>query len=295
MNTYLNSLNKEQFIKEKISPDAEIFSPLIGGMMNESLIIKDGSKKYVLYVPTEQANEMVNRRLERDNQAIVYGLGITSKNIYFDVKNGVKINEFIEGSSLDKISKYDLKKVANTIHILHNSKKLSEENYNPFVRFAGYENDVSEFVKEMHPLYREIREELFKYKAYLESQKLALCHNDAQKSNIINSVNDEYFLIDFEFMGNNDPIYDIATFGNGSVQEGFELLKEYASKPSKDLIKRYYLWRMYISLQWYDVALVKHYRGEGEIHHYNFLEVAEHFLKMPTKHISNLKNIITFV
>ena len=267
------------------------FSPLIGGMMNESLIIKDGSKKYVLYVPTEQANEMVNRRLERDNQAIIYDLGITSKNIYFDVENGVKINEFIEGSSLDKISEYDLKKVANILHILHNSKKLSEENYNPFVRFAGYENEVSEFVKEMHPLYREIREELFKHKAYLESQKLALCHNDAQKSNIIKSVNDEYFLIDFEFMGNNDPIYDIATFGNGSVQEGFELLKEYAPEPSKDLIKRYYLWRMYISLQWYDVALVKHYRGEGEIHHYNFLEVAEHFLNNADEAYQQFKKI----
>ena len=291
MNTYLNNLDTIKFIKEKISPDAEIFSPLIGGMMNESTIIKAGQKKYVLYLPTEQANEMVNRRLEKENQSIVYNLGITSKNIYFDVENGIKINEFIEGASLDKISSFDLKKVANVLHILHNSKILSKENYNPFVRFAGYEKEAEDYVKEIDPLYVEIRAELLKNQKYLESQKLALCHNDAQKSNIIKSVDDNYYLIDFEFMGNNDPIYDIATFGNGSVKEGFALLNEYAPNPPKDLIKRYYLWRMYVSLQWYTVALIKHYRGEGEIHHYNFLDVASHFLNNAKEAYQEFKKI----
>ena len=114
-----------------------------------------------------------------------------------------------------------------------------------------------------------------KNKDFLESQKKVLCHNDAQKSNIIKSINDEYYLIDFEFMGNNDPIY---AFGNASVKEGFDLLNEYFINPSIDLKKRYYLWRMYVSLQWYNIALVKHYRGEGKIHHFNFLDVAKHFL-----------------
>ena len=259
--------------------------------MNESTIIKDGNKKYVLYIPTEQANEMVNRRLERDNQEIVYNLGITSKNIYFDANNGVKINEYIEGSSLDKISIFDLKKVAKILHILHNSKTLSAENYRPFERFIGYEDEVLKFIKERSQLYLSIRSTLFDNRDYLESQKMTLCHNDAQRSNIIKSIDDEYYLIDFEFMGNNDPIYDIATFGNGSVQEGFALLNEYTPNPSVDLIKRYYLWRMFISLQWHDVALVKHYRGEGEIHHYNFLDVAEHFLNNANEAYQQFKKI----
>ena len=127
-------------------------------------------------------------------------------------------------------------------------------------------------------MYQEIRNELFKHREYLENQTKVLCHNDAQKSNIIKSVDDEYYLIDFEFMGNNDPIYDIATFGNADVREGYELLKEYEPNPSKDLKKRYYLWRMYVSLQWNTVALIKHYRGEGAIHHFNFLDVGAHFL-----------------
>ncbi len=270
-------MDKLSFIKEIFSPKAEIISPLQGGMMNDSSIITDGEKKYVLYVSTDQANEMVDRVLEKQNQALVYSLGITSKNVYFDTDKGIKINEFIEGSSLDKIDEYDVKKVAKLLHILHNSPVLCRDDYNPFARLLGYEEELKAFCSTRDEMYLEIRNELFKHREYLENQKKALCHNDAQKSNIIKSTSDEYYLIDFEFMGNNDPIYDIATFGNADVREGFELLKAYEPSTSKDLMKRYYLWRMYVSLQWDTVALIKHYRGEGKIHHFNFLDVAAHF------------------
>ena len=271
-------MDKLNFVKSILGKDAEIVSPLVGGMMNESLIISNQGKKYVLYISTEQANEMVDRPLEKANHSLVYSLGITSKNIYFDTEKGIKINEFIEGSSLDKIKEYDLKKVAKLFHKLHDSNLLSRDDYNPFLRFKGYESEANEFVKQSDETYLRIKDLLFKNKDFLEHQKKTLCHNDAQKSNIVKSLDDEYYLIDFEFMGNNDPIYDIATFGNGTVEEGFALLNEYAPNPSLDLKRRYYLWRMYVSLQWYNVALVKHYRGEGEIHHYNFLDVASFFL-----------------
>ena len=284
-------MNKESLIKSVLSPDAFVVSPLMGGMMNESCIVSSLGKKYVLYVSTEQANEMVNRPLERDNQALVYSLGITSENVYFDVEKGIKINEYIEGSSLDKISDYNLKKVAKLLQILHNSTKLSKEDYRPFTRFIAYENEAKEFVKEQDKEYLKLREIIFNNRDYLESQKMVLCHNDAQKSNIVKSNDDEYYLIDFEFMGNNDPIYDIATFGNGSVEEGNALLQEYAPNPSIDLMKRYYIWRIFVSLQWYNVALVKHYRGEGKVHNFDFLAVADYFLKnalTAEKYLSNI-------
>lgn len=271
-------MTKDNLVKSVLGPSARIESPLLGGMMNDSSIILCDGKRYVLYVSTEQANEMVNRPLEKEHLQIVYKLGITSKNVYFDTEKGIKINEFIEGSSIDKIKDYDLKKVAKLFHILHNSPVLSPEDYSPFKRFMGYEEEALSFNKNPNEDYLLIRDELLKNKDYLERQTKVLCHNDAQKSNIVKGEDGNYYLIDFEFMGNNDPIYDIATFGNGSVKEGFDLLNVYFDHPTQDQIKRYYLWRMYVSLQWYDVAIVKHYRGEGEAHHFNFLDVASYFL-----------------
>ena len=86
-------MNKEKLIKDVLSSDAFILSPLVGGMMNESSIVSSNGKKYVLYVSTEQANEMVNRDLEKDNQSLVYSLGITSKNVYFDTKSHQRFKE----------------------------------------------------------------------------------------------------------------------------------------------------------------------------------------------------------
>ena len=125
---------------------------------------------------------------------------------------------------------------------------------------------------------------------FLLSQPLSLAHNDAQRSNIVRTTNNEYFLIDFEFAANNDPIYDIGTFGNGDALEGKRLLEEYEKlTPVKDGLKRYALWRIDISLQWYLVALIKHYRGEGKIHGIDFLAVGKHFLGVAQEAIKLLK------
>ena len=278
MSMEISEINK--LIESVLGKGAEIVSPLVGGMMNISYIIKDSNgKKYVLYISTEQANEMVNRPLEKEHQRIINALGITSKNVYFDTEKGIKINEYIEGSSLDYVNSFDYEKVARLFKHLHASNVYSREDYAPFERFINtYEKEALSF-EEPSLKYQELRDFLFTHKEYLESQRKALCHNDAQRSNIIQTPDDEYYFIDFEFVGNNDPIYDIAAFGNGLVSEGRKLLEKYFdNNPSDDQIKRYYLWRVFISLQWYNVAVTKHYRGEGEKHNYNFLDVAKHFL-----------------
>ena len=270
----------ELLVKE-LGEGGKIIEPVTGGMMNVSYLCENAShKKYILYVSTEQANEMVDRALEKEHQEIVARLGLTSQNVYFDVDKGIKINEYIEGLSLDKVDEYDHDKVAKLLKQLHRSIIISRSDYAPFRRFLEeYEKEALTYQKEISPLYSEIREFLFERRYYLESQEKVLCHNDAQKSNIVKSVANDYYLIDFEFMGNNDPIYDIATFGNASVKEGRTLLDHYCfGNASYDKVKRYYLWRMFISLQWYNVAITKHYRGEGEKHNFNFLKVAEHFL-----------------
>lgn len=270
-----------KLITKVLGEGASIISTVSGGMMNMSYLVKDKEgKKYILYISTEQANEMVNRPLEKRHQRIVYELGLTSKNVYFDTDKGIKINEFIEGSSLDHVETFDYEKIARMFKKLHHSIVLSSSDYLPFERFVNeYEKEALTYQDSADKEYIELRDFLFLHRQYLENQPLSLCHNDAQRSNIIQTPEDEYKLIDFEFMGNNDPIYDIATFGNSKVSEGRRLLETYfANNPTTDQIKRYYLWRIFISLQWYNVAITKHYRGEGEKHGFNFLDVANHFL-----------------
>lgn len=286
-------IRKENLIKEILGKTATIDKPLLGGMMNQSYILFNNGLKYVLYLPTEQANEMVDRVLEKKGHDIAYSLGITSKNIYFDTKTGIKINEFIEGSSLNYVDEYSVEKVAKLLKTLHNSPVLMGKPYKPFEKLINYEIEANEFVSNRNDEYSLLRNTLFEHQKQLENRPLSLCHNDAQKSNIVKSNNDEYYLIDFEFMYDNDPIYDIAAFGNGTVEEGYELLKVYFGEElNNDLKQIYYLWRIFLSLQWHNVALIKHFRKEGEKHNIDFMHISEFFLENAKTAYSYLKDLM---
>ena len=281
-----------EIVNKIFNNQGTIIEPLVGGMMNKSFIVEYYNDKYVLYVSTEQANEMVDRQLEKDNQKLIIDLGLTSKNFYFDVDKGIKVNEYIEGLSLDKAESYDSKEVAKLLKTMHESDKLSRENYRPFKRFIAYEEEAKSFGDNFEANYPVLRKEIFDNREFLESQKLVLCHNDAQKSNIVKSIEGKYYLIDFEFMGNNDAIYDIATFGNGKVSEGYEFLMDYYDGcPTADQKRRYFLWRIFVSLQWHNVAIVKHFRGEGKVHGFDFLKVAEFFFANAMDAYKGLKEV----
>ena len=275
-------MNKEHLdlLKQVLGVDTKIDSELVGGMMNEAYIVSNKEGRFVYYISTAQANEMVDRDLEKETQNIAYSLGITSENVYFDKVKGIKINRYLEGNSLNHLDDFDYQKVAKLLATYHNSTKKASVYYDPLGRLENYKKEALTHVEKFDDIFYELYEIVQKNKDFLLSQPIGLAHNDAQRSNIIKS-NENYYLIDFEFAANNDPIYDIATFGNGDALEGKRLLEEYEKiNPVKDGLKRYALWRIDVSLQWYLVATIKHYRGEGKIHGIDFLGVGKHFLNV---------------
>ena len=266
-------------LKKVLGNDAKVESELVGGMMNEAYIVSNKEGRFVYYISTAQANEMVDRNLEKETQNIAYELGITSENVYFDLEKGIKINRYIEGNSLNKIEDFDYQKVAELLAKYHTSNKKVSVYYDPLGRLENYKKEALNHTDKFEPEFYELYEIVQKNREFLLSQPVGLAHNDAQRSNIIKDDDNNYYLIDFEFAANNDPIYDIGTFGNGDALEGKRLLEEYEKiVPVKDGLKRYALWRIDISLQWYLVALIKHYRGEGKIHGIDFLAVGKHFI-----------------
>lgn len=257
-------------------------SQLHGGMMNEAFIINENNKKHVVYFPVGESNSMVDRAQEMLAQALCEEAKITRKCSHFNPTSGVKSFEFIEGLSIDHINEteIDYEKVTSLLIKLHSLSTEGFKQYDAHKRFNEYINDLVKFDKNaIKPIYENMVL-IDKYLLEFPKKYIATCHNDSQRSNIIKDSNGNYFLIDFEFIGLNDPVYDIAAFGNTEVKEGYKLLEYYnKQKPLGDDYKvRYAVWRIYISMQWYVVAMLKHYRGEGEKTHFDFTKVADFFL-----------------
>ena len=270
----------DALVKQLLGNEATISSPLYGGMMNESYIVDKGKDKFVLYIPTAQANEMVDRAFEKYNQKLVFDINLTSKNIYFDISSGIKINEYIKGSSLNKVQNYNSKKIAALLKTMHSKAPLTYKDYNPFEKLNEYELERQSLCEIDEDEYSLLKNCVYSQIDFLKQEKLCLSHNDFQRSNIIQTEEDDYYVIDFEFMSNNYETYDLACFANDNIEDGLALLNEYFSNTTLEQKKRFYLWRIYISLQWYNVALIKHYRGEGRTHNIDFLAVGKHFIKI---------------
>ena len=278
----MNRVYLKELLTEVLGEGYVLESRIYGGMMNISYIVRDKKgKKYIVYLPNGKANKLVDRKLEEDNSRIIYELGLTSKFIYFDTTRGIKIKEYIEGTSLDKIPDEEInyQDVADLLHLLHDSKELAKEDYHPFDRLAIYENKALSFRKESNE-YRDLKDFLSSHINYLANKEKVFSHNDFQKSNIIKGIDNKYSVIDFEFAANNDPIYDIAAFSNGKISDGEKLLEHYYIAPDKEKYQRFYLWRIFISLQWHNVAIAKHYQKEGKETSFNFLVVAKFFLDL---------------
>lgn len=280
-------MNKEELSVSEVLKSVESIlkfeRELHGGMMNRSFVMKDKfNNNYVLYIPAGEANSMVDRDIEHRVCNIYFNLGVSPQNFTFDEETGVKINEYIPGVSLNYVDpdEIDFNEVAKIIKAERNAP-LIEEYYNPFERLLGYENErIGYGVQNTRNEYEILRKLVFDNRVILEKGKICLSHNDFQPSNIIASdrPDGKYYLIDFEFAMNNYEMYDIACFGNNNVKYGVKLLETVYENPKIKDYEAYYLWRMFISLQWYNVALIKDYHGEGEAHNIDFKGVASFFI-----------------
>ncbi|HEY8395217.1 MAG TPA: choline/ethanolamine kinase family protein [Bacilli bacterium] len=251
----------------------------MGGMSNYTYVVSAHGKKYTYRIPGEYADLFVDRHLELENIRKAESLGITNRTVYFNLKDGCKLAEYVEGKPLSTLSDYPYEKVADVLKIIHNSNLKAANDYQPFQRLKNYELILKElgFVHSFR--YLKARANFNQYQNYLESQTKVFTHGDSQPSNFIYDGK-QVHVVDFEFTGNNDPIYDIACFANIRYEEGFKLLHVYYGEPSLDQIKRFNLWRCFQCLQWYNVAMIKEMKGLSKTLHIDFKQVAEHYLEL---------------
>ncbi len=266
----------EKIIKKQASAffnvneeDIIIVERLLGGRSNLMYLFKLASDNtlYTFRIPGKNSEEFVDRNVELSNLNTVKPLSLNSDVLFFDIKTGYKISKFVQGECLTNLDiTAHLKDVANLLHKLHDAPIKCVNDYAPFGRLAQYENLMCKLnYKEDRSEYLKIKNDFLKHKDFLEDDTLTVCHGDSQTDNIIISKNNDIYLLDWEFTGNNYAFYDIACFGDKDFNNALNLLEAYLGrKPQNDELKRLYLWRTFQCLQWHNVALYKHLIGLSE-------------------------------
>ena len=196
--------------------DDEVAVEQIGGMSNKNFKVRLNGESYVLRVPGIACEGMVDRSVEGRNSQFASRIGINPEVRYFNDRTGVKLTDYIcgaetlNGATIQR--KDNLQKIAAIYRTLHMSKVRFNNDFNVFREIGKYEGLLQQCGAVMYSGYDTVRDELPLLEARLNELgvSLAPCHNDAVAENFIKDADGRIFLIDWEYSGMNDPLWDFA-------------------------------------------------------------------------------------
>lgn len=277
--------NNCESILHQIDPKLKIVKKFSGGMSNQTFLVTDEEKFFTFRVPYESGKPFTNFVDEQNVLEQITQLNINSKVLYFNVDNGVKLSECVDGCMLEEPINYQL--VSDTLKKLHQSN-LIFNSYNHLLRLGNYEQLVTNIDQD----YFEIKNNWLQlFNNFLINFVNYPTHGDSQISNWL-VTKQQLYLLDWEFSAQNDFIYDICCFGNNDFDQALQLLTVYIDNPTKEHYIRLYGWKVYQSLQWYLVASykanIKDYQSSG----LDFNSIKNNYLDKAKYYWQELEEII---
>ena len=244
----------------------------IGGMTNNNYKAKVKEKEYVIRIPGAGTNEMIDRKSEAINSSLVAKAGIDAEILYYDVNTGTKVSAMIEGAetinpAMAKMQ-VNMKKITDILRRLHNSNLEMKNEFNVFQYIKEYESLLNKLNGKYYDGYSEVREKVMSLETILKNNGAYLtpCHCDTVPENFIKDKNGKMYLIDWEYSGLNDPMWDLAAHSiecEFSQEDEELMLKMYfEGKEDKNSKKRLEIYKICQDLLWSIWTRIKEEQGE---------------------------------
>lgn len=183
------------------------------GMTNRSFLFNCKGKKYIMRIPGEGTDQLINRREEAAVYSQLDGKNICDDIVYMNPENGYKITAYLEGARVcDPDDVEDLTRCMEKLRDFHNRGLKVEHTFDIFRQIDFYES-LWNGAPSVFDDYQKTKKQVFSLIPYIEKhrQPFVLTHIDAVPDNFL-FVGDEIRLIDWEYAGMQDPHVDIAMF-----------------------------------------------------------------------------------
>jgi thiamine kinase-like enzyme len=208
----------------------------VGGMSNFNYKVLFGDKSYVLRIPGNGADGMVERENEELNSMLAQKMEIHPTIEYFNRKTGIKLVDYIENAetlnptSIQEAS--NLKQIAAIYRTLHNSRVRERNDFNIFHEIDKYNFLMEKSGAKMYENNGGGYSRVIALEHRLNQMGVDLkpCHNDGVPENFIKDANGKIYLIDWEYSGMNDPVAELAAL----------FLESEFSKESQDIVLEHY-------------------------------------------------------
>ena len=187
------------------------------GMTNRSFLFSCKDKKYIMRIPGEGTDQLINRRQEAAVYQTIAGRRICDEIAYINPENGYKITEYLEGARVcDAENEEDLQKCMKKLREFHGQKLKVDHSFDLFGQMEYYES-LWEGTPSAYKDYEKTKAHVLQLKDYIEANagEWVLTHIDAVPDNFLfveENGKEEIRLIDWEYAGMQDPHVDIAMF-----------------------------------------------------------------------------------
>jgi len=210
----------------------------LGGMTNHSYkVVLDEGQEYLVRIPGEGTEEMINRLDERKSTELACKLGIDSELLFFG-DNGTKVMRFIHDPQPmnEEVMrrKENLLQAAEIFHKLHTCGEDTGVRFEVFEMAELYEKIIREAGVAFYDDYEEVKQTVMTIKTAVDKTGIAPrvpCHNDSLVGNWVLDRDGKLFLIDWEYSGMNEAMWDLSCL---SIEA------EYSEKNDTDLLNAYY-------------------------------------------------------
>lgn len=215
--------------------------PLKKGMTNRSFSFEVNSKRYIMRVPGEGTEKLINRKHEYDVYQAIKDENICDPVIYMNPENGYKITEYIHNAhACDSTDFNDVSKCMNKLHAFHDKKLKVNHTFEVFEELEKYES-YWQGIPSIYRDYKTTKAHIYELKEFVDAQpkEWGLSHIDSVPDNFLFS-DDELYLIDWEYAGMQDQHIDIAMFAIYSLydrEDVEKLIDAYFNGQCKDLVR----------------------------------------------------------
>jgi CTP:phosphocholine cytidylyltransferase-like protein/thiamine kinase-like enzyme len=210
----MHTITKVLNCREK---DITDISVLKKGMTNRSFIFSVKGNKYIMRIPGEGTEKLINRKQEAEVFATISGKGLCDDPVYIDPKTGFKITKYLEGiRTCDPENEEDLKKCMRKLKAFHDMKLKVPHAFDIFGQIDFYEK-LWDGTPSVYRDYKKTKANVLSLKPFIDNAKKTMCltHIDAVPDNFLfykKGRKEELQLTDWEYSGMQDPHVDIAMF-----------------------------------------------------------------------------------
>ena len=248
--------------------------PMKMGMTNRSFLFNCRGEKYIMRIPGEGTDRMINRKGEKQAYEAVGKLKISDEVLYIDAETGFKLTKFIPDAVMcDFNNDEDVVKMFSFLHKLHRMNLKTETYWDIYRELERYESLWAGKPSAFRD-YAETREKVLSLKPYLEAHHKPYClsHMDPAAENFLKIKNPDgtegLRLLDWEYASMFDPLFDLVEFclytGNDKawvdhmIDVYYQTAGETCDEETKTLI---YCYMSAVGLMWTAWCEAKRYMG----------------------------------